>query len=91
MVKFPDFQIEVIKDLRKSGVIIDTKKDIDFREFFLQGRSISLRQTTGNDQPGASLPFFCHIQNTVDGLLFCILNKTAGIDEDHIRFGHILC
>ena len=49
---------------------------------------VTLCQASGHDQSLQPALFLIlrHLQNGLDTFFFCVMDKTTGIDDDHIRF-----
>ena len=66
---------------------------VNLRDLFCDLLLVPLCQTAC-DQQGfqfSSLFILGHFQDTVDAFLFCIMDKSAGIDNDHICFLFLIC
>ena len=77
---------EVAFDGSKILFFFTAEGRVDFRELVENLLLIALCQTPGHDQ-SFQLPFFfvlCHLKNGLNTFLLCIMNKTAGINNNNI-------
>ena len=68
------------------------KEQIHLGQCFDGGFAIALGQAASNDQTAAAAMLFVSRgrQNGLDGLVGCILDKAAGIDNDGLRLGRFV-
>ena len=72
-------------------ILPNTQEDIHLGDLLFQFLPVSLNQAAcGHQHPAdACLLVLRHFQNTVDAFFFGRVNKTAGIDDEHLRLGGI--
>ena len=82
----------LLNHLRNPVVGSRSHNCIHFRNLFQDLLPVSLRQTSGHDQPfQLSLVFpFCHFKNRIHALFLGISDKTAGIYNNDIRLRLII-
>ena len=83
---------ERLSDLiRQRTVLIDAEQQVDLRNLLQQVLFVTLGQTAGHDQqPAASGVFVLrHFKNRVDRFLLGGTDKSAGVDQQNIRFSGI--
>ena len=77
----------------KIRILVDTEKQVDFRDLFEQVLRVTLGEAAGDYQQPASSGLFIlrHIQDRVDGFLLGGVDEPAGINQQDIRLLRILC
>ena len=75
-----------LQNLRQSEILVDPQQYIDLGDFLVEISGIALRQTSGSYENRTFFSVFRHLKNRVDGFLFCIVDKTAGIYDDRSGF-----
>ena len=75
------------------GVTEDAKNTVYLRDFIDDLLFVTLGHAAGHDQCLAfsGLFQFCHLQDGVHTLFFCVIDETAGIDHNDICLVFIVC
>ena len=74
--------------VRQFGILVHAQQQVDLRDFLQQVARIPLAEAAGDGQHFAAAGFLVlgHFQNRIDGFLLGRIDKTAGIDQQNIRF-----
>ena len=75
-------------------VVSHTGEDVYLGEFFHQLLFVAFAQASAHDENGVLFPFIVQVEEGIDALLFGGIDKSAGVDDDHIGFciviGHFI-